>query len=100
MQGIAKSLREGGLLVGSKKACNRELPPARDKKQPLNAEFLVRDLFESHPQRIEPPLARLAAVADLAHGERRRRDGDLLVGERAAVVDAERPVEQQHVETE
>ena len=58
------------------------------------------DLVEPDPERIEHPFARAAEMADLAHLERGGRNDHLLVGFRVPIVEPERPIQQQHVETE
>ncbi|GCC46463.1 hypothetical protein chiPu_0030587, partial [Chiloscyllium punctatum] len=71
-----------------------------DQIKPLDAELLVRDLLEPHPQRIEHPFGDLAAVADPAHPQLRGRDGDLLARFGGAEIDLEGPIDHQHVEAE
>ncbi len=100
LQRIAERLREACLFVGAQKSRDRQLLAARHQKQPLDAEFLVRDLVELDPERIEHPFARASAMADLAHLQRGRRHRDLLVSRGVAVIEPERPVQQQHVEPE
>src|SRR5688572_30789943 len=56
--------------------------------------------LQPHPHRIERPFAHAPVVVHLAHDELRRRDRDLLIGVRRAVVEPECPPDQQHVEPE
>src|SRR4051812_4268766 len=55
---------------------------------------------QAHPQRIEPPQPHPAVMIDLAHPQLTGRHGHDLVGTGVTVVDAKRPVDQQHVEAE
>src|SRR5262245_54835342 len=70
----------------------------RDQEQSLNAEFLVLVAVELHPDRIERPLPHAPVIADLAHCQLGRGNGDNLIGTGGAKIDAESPVDQQHVE--
>src|SRR6202795_4989539 len=102
--GFAERRRQRGgetfLLVGAQKISDRQPPAVRHQEQPLDAEFLVHDAVEPHPHRIERPFAHVAALADLAHGEFRGGHRHLFVGAGRAIIGAERPVDQQHVEAE
>ena len=49
-------------------------------QQVLDAVFLVRDLFEFDPERIEHPFDHMAAMADPAHPQLRWGDRDLTQG--------------------
>ena len=53
---------------------------------------------EAGPDRIERPFGNAAAVADPAQPQLGRRHGDLLEGRGGAVIGAERPINQQHIE--
>ena len=87
-------------LLGRQKTRDRKLAPARYEEQLQQSELLVLLAVELGPERIQRPFRDLAAVADLAEPELRRRHGDLLEGRRGAVVGAERPIDQQHIEAE
>ena len=84
--GLAQRVRqragEALLLVRPETCGNRQPPAMRDQEQPLDAEFLVHDAVELHPDRVERPFAHAAAMADLAQRELGRGDGDLLIGAR------------------
>src|SRR6185295_19390401 len=86
------------LLLRAQEAGDRQPPAVRHQEQPLDAEFLVHHAVEPHPERVERPFADAPVIGHLAHGQFRRRHRDLLVGARIAVVQLERPIDQQHLE--
>ena len=90
--------RSSAFSCGAEEARDRQLASVRDQEQPLDAEFRVHVAVEPHPDRVERPFPHPAVVAHLAHRQLGGRDGDLLVGARAAVIRPERPIDQQHVE--
>ena len=85
-------------LLGRQKTGDRKLAPARDEKQLQQSELLVLLAVEPGPERIQSPFRDLAAVTDLAETDFGGRHDDLLERRRGAVVGAERPIDQQHVE--
>src|SRR5271156_4067619 len=60
----------------------------------------MRDAVELYPQWIEGEFHHMAAVADPPDMKLRRRQANFLAGFGAAKVDAERPVDREHVEAE
>ena len=56
-QGVRQRCCETRLLARAQEGGDRQPAAARHQEQPLDAEFLMRDALEPHPQRIERPLA-------------------------------------------
>src|SRR5262249_39556974 len=99
-QGARKRKRKALLFARSEKACDRQPPPVRHQEQPLDAKLLVFIPVESDPERIEGPFPHPAVMGHLAHRELGRGHRDDLVGARGAIVHAECPIDQEHVESE
>src|SRR4029079_15076828 len=88
------------LFVGAQKAGNRQFFAARDNKQPIDSEVLDLNLVERDPEGIEHPFPRATEVTDLANPELRRSHRHLLVRFGMAVVETERPIQQEHIQAE
>lgn len=99
-QRISEFLRKADLFVGPEEGRDGKPFATGYKKDPVNAELLQLDFVEPDPEWVENPFARAAKMAYLAHPEGGGCDCHLLVGLRVPVVEPERPIQQQHIESE